>query len=129
MAEESGEAGVSTTAGGEAVGRGVGSLLSDEQFLRISRALADPTRFAILRAIASCGEEETSCRALFERFEVSAATISHHTRELGEAGLIEARRAGKCGFWRPRHETLRAYQATLAARLTPGAGDWADLGG
>jgi len=91
--------------------------LTDQQFQRIARAMADPTRFAILRAIA--GGEETSCRALVDRFDVSAATISHHTRELDRAGLIEVRRAGKCGFWRPRRETLRAYQDALASRLAP----------
>jgi ArsR family transcriptional regulator, arsenate/arsenite/antimonite-responsive transcriptional repressor len=59
----------------------------------ISRVLADPRRFEILRKIAAHGC--TACSDLRAKFPITAATLSHHLKELESCGLIETARRGK----------------------------------
>ena len=63
-----------------------------QQLVTVSKALSDPTRVSILRRIASghgrCGDVR-ECRG------VSAATRSHHMKELERAGLITSQREGR----------------------------------
>ena len=87
-----------------------------QQFTKVSKALADPQRFAILERIAGQGGE-LACKKLVEEFNVSQATISHHLKELNNAGLIECRREGQCAFLTARRSTLAAYQRELARRV------------
>ncbi len=67
--------------------------LTPEDFLAISRALADPRRFEILQQIAGCGS--TLCGDLHAQGCLSPATISHHLKELQEAGLVSVERIGR----------------------------------
>jgi ArsR family transcriptional regulator len=92
-------------------------LLTRGQFDRIAKALADPRRFALLRAIA--GHEEYPCSRLCRDFPVTKATISHHIKELVRAGLVEADREGQYMNYRIRREVLAAYSAELLTRLSP----------
>jgi len=70
-------------------------------------ALADPTRRAILRRLAS-GEAVVKDIAL--PFEMSSPAVSKHLRVLERAGLIEQ---GRQAQWRPRR--LRARPLGEAA--------------
>jgi len=67
--------------------------MEKRQFARIAKALADPRRFDILKRIAS--QDELSCACLREKLPITAATLSHHLKELESAGLIELRRDSK----------------------------------
>lgn len=60
------------------------------QFHKIAKALADPRRFEVFEKIAQAGDE-MCCGSISECFPVSQATISHHLKELTDAGLIEPR--------------------------------------
>jgi DNA-binding transcriptional ArsR family regulator len=55
----------------------------------VFKALADPTRRAILRLL---GDREMTAGQLAEHFETSKPTMSHHFSVLKEADLIRARR-------------------------------------
>ena len=85
---------------------------------RVSRALADPQRFAILEAICSAGGE-VGCRELVGRFPISQATISHHLKELVNAGLIDGRRDGQCLLLASKPGAVEAYLGELNRRLVP----------
>jgi len=67
-------------------------LLDQQQVMRITKALADPTRFRILQAIAAAGE--SCCSELATRFPVTQATCSQHLKVLTDAGLLTMRREG-----------------------------------
>ena len=85
------------------------------QFQRIAKALADPRRFEILEVIAA--GEEMCCGAVVERFSVSQATVSHHLKELVDAGLVETRAEGQFKYLRARPEVLAEYTEQLWRRI------------
>jgi ArsR family transcriptional regulator len=75
------------------------------------KALADPTRVAIVNRLA--GAEEVCVCDLTEAFELSQPTISHHLRILREAGLVEASRRGTWAYYRLVPETVDALRRAL----------------
>ena len=90
-----------------------GTRLSDQQISLIAKALADPRRFQLLRQIGS-GEGATRCEAIRNCHPVSAATLSHHMKELENAGLVHVVREGKFASYTLLRDVLQAYIDALA---------------
>src|SRR3954463_13552103 len=75
------------------------------------KALADPTRVAIVNAL-SASDEVCVCN-LTATFELSQPTISHHLKVLRQAGLVEASRRGTWAYYRLVPEAIDALRGAL----------------
>ena len=89
--------------------------MDPNQFQRIAKALADPRRFEIFEEMAA-SEDELACGRIVERFPVTQATVSHHLKELTDAGLIEIRPQGQFRYCRARLDVLEEYIQELQRR-------------
>ena len=87
--------------------------LSEEQIHLIAKALADPRRLELLRQIGSC-TKPAQCAEIKDCHPVSAATLSHHMKELETAGLVQVMREGKFVSYLLRRDVLHAYTEQLA---------------
>jgi ArsR family transcriptional regulator, arsenate/arsenite/antimonite-responsive transcriptional repressor len=91
----------------------MGVSLDDSQFFAISKALADPKRFEILQRLGAANDAPT-CTRVREWVGLSAATVSHHLKELDGAGLIDVEREGKFARIRLRRDVWKAYLQRLS---------------
>src|SRR5215469_3706651 len=91
------------------------TLVDQQQFNRIGRALADPRRMEILERIARDGE--VACSALASESDVSQPTISHHLKELCTAGLIQPRKEAKFIFYSADRRVWAEYLKEMRRRV------------
>jgi ArsR family transcriptional regulator len=80
----------------------------------ILKALADPRRFELLERIAKAACP-LGCAQARAALPISAATLSHHIKELETAGLISIRREGKFHYMSLRPGVLDALATALAS--------------
>ncbi len=85
--------------------------LSTREVQSISRVLSDPRRFEILKQIAA--HDGAACSDLREACPVTAATLSHHLKELETAGLVETSKRGKFVDIRFLRDVWQSYLAEL----------------
>ncbi|MEP6977300.1 MAG: metalloregulator ArsR/SmtB family transcription factor [Thermoleophilia bacterium] len=77
------------------------------------KALADPTRVAIVNRLAAT--DECCVCDLTGAFDLSQPTISHHLKLLREAGLVEASRRGTWAYYRLIPEAVAELRTALGA--------------
>ena len=75
------------------------------------KALADPTRVAIVNRLAAA--DEVCVCDLTAAFDLSQPTISHHLRILREAGLVGATRRGTWAYYRLVPEAIADLRGAL----------------
>jgi ArsR family transcriptional regulator, arsenate/arsenite/antimonite-responsive transcriptional repressor len=92
-------------------GEGVASL-SSTQRMSILKALGDPRRMEILERLSKC-EGCVACSDFRECLPISAATLSHHIKELETAGLIHIERDGKFARLSLCRDVWQAFLADL----------------
>jgi ArsR family transcriptional regulator, arsenate/arsenite/antimonite-responsive transcriptional repressor len=78
---------------------------------KITKAIADATRFDVFRRIAA--RREMACADLKEQLPITAPTLSHHIKELANAGLIECRQEGKFMYLAANRRAWRSYLQSL----------------
>src|ERR687888_1927411 len=77
------------------------------------KALADPTRVAIVNRLAAA--PEVCVCDLTASFDLSQPTISHHLKILREAGLVDSTRRGTWAYYRLVPEAIESLRAALGA--------------
>jgi ArsR family transcriptional regulator, arsenate/arsenite/antimonite-responsive transcriptional repressor len=86
--------------------------LSLSQRLAILKALGDPRRLEIMERLSKCNQG-AACSDMRECLPISAATLSHHLKELETAGLIHITREGKFAKLTLRRDVWQAFVADL----------------
>jgi DNA-binding transcriptional ArsR family regulator len=71
---------------------------------RIFQALADPSRRAIF---VSLTRGEVAVKDLTARFDISQPAVSQHLAALKAAGLVHARREGRCIYYQVRPRGMK----------------------
>jgi ArsR family transcriptional regulator, arsenate/arsenite/antimonite-responsive transcriptional repressor len=84
----------------------------------ILKALSDPNRFELLELVAR-SERPLGCTQARATLPISAATLSHHIKELESAGLIRVHREGKFAFLVLCPGVLQSLAQILAALEQP----------
>ena len=75
------------------------------------KALADPTRVAIVNRLGSA--EEVCVCELNAAFDLAQPTISHHLKLLRDAGLVASTRRGTWAYYRLVPEAVEQLRQTL----------------
>jgi ArsR family transcriptional regulator len=86
-----------------------------EQLAHRFKALGDPTRVRLLSLIAAYDEREACICDLTEPVGLSQPTVSHHMKQLADAGLVTREQRGKWAYYRIVDDAL----ASLAVAITP----------
>ncbi|CAM3188964.1 metalloregulator ArsR/SmtB family transcription factor [Nocardioides dubius] len=84
-----------------------------ERLARMFKALGDPTRVRLLSLIAAQPEREACICDLVEPVGLSQPTVSHHMKQLVDAGIVVREQRGKWAFYRVVDDTLVALSAAL----------------
>lgn len=98
------------------------SLSPQDQLARVFKALSHPNRLAIYLeivnqsqpALKSCGLSQ-----LMSKLGIGAPTLSHHTRELVDAGLIHIQRDGRMIRCTANEETRQQLASFFSHSLSP----------
>lgn len=96
--------------------------MREADFVKVAKALADPTRYRMLQELRRA--EELTCSCMCNRFSLSQPTISHHIKTLEESGLITIRRQGQFHILKVNEALLKAFVSDLGTvRASPGLAD------
>ncbi|MDR2114685.1 MAG: metalloregulator ArsR/SmtB family transcription factor [Bifidobacteriaceae bacterium] len=85
----------------------------------VFKALGDPTRLKLAAAIAGSSNGELCICDLVEVAGLAQSTVSHHMKQLVDAGLATREQRGKWAYYRINPKTLTqagTVLATIAAR-------------
>ena len=83
---------------------------------RAFKALSDPSRVRLLSLIAAQGSGEACVCDLTGSVGLSQPTVSHHMKQLVEAGLVTREQRGKWAYYRVDNHMLAALGEALRPR-------------
>jgi ArsR family transcriptional regulator len=84
-----------------------------EQLARAFKALGDPTRVRLLSLIAAHDGAEACVCDLIDPVGLSQPTVSHHLKQLVDAGLVSREQRGKWAYYRLVQPALDALATTI----------------
>jgi ArsR family transcriptional regulator len=84
-----------------------------ERIARIFKALGDPTRVRLLSLIAAHADGEACVCDLTDPVGLSQPTVSHHLKQLVDAGLITRDQRGRWSYYRVVQSALDSLADSL----------------
>ena len=94
---------------------GVLDLDAAERLARIFKALGDPTRVRLVSLIAAHADAEACVCDLTDPVGLSQPTVSHHLKQLVDAGLLTREQRGRWSFYRVVDGALDSLAGALRA--------------
>ncbi|QIM18956.1 helix-turn-helix transcriptional regulator [Leucobacter coleopterorum] len=91
-------------------------VIGDDEAQRLSKvfkALGDPTRVRLLSLISVSANTEMCVCDLTAPVGLSQPTVSHHMKQLVEAGLVTREQRGRWAYYSPATSVLTAATETL----------------
>ena len=79
---------------------------------RASKALSDPYRIMMLEAIKK-QQDWMKCSSIVSMFDLAQSTVSHHMKQLVDAGLVIVEKDGRHAKYRINQEGLSEYVGFL----------------
>lgn len=92
-----------------------------QKLARAFKALGDPTRVRLLSLIAAAEAGEACICDLTAPVGLSQPTVSHHMRQLVDAGLVTRDQRGKWAYYTVVRESLESLGRALDSRDLAGA--------
>jgi ArsR family transcriptional regulator len=84
-----------------------------QQLAKVFKALSDPTRVRLLSLIAAHDGQEACICDLIGPVGLSQPTVSHHMKQLVDAGLVSREQRGRWAFYRLIGEALALISNAL----------------
>ena len=94
------------------------------EIAKIFKALSDPNRLKIFLLLQDCcpsgcqpaeANERNTVSRVAEQFDLSLSTVSHHLKELRNAGLIVCEKRGQTVYCGPNDDVLEELKTFLEA--------------
>jgi ArsR family transcriptional regulator, arsenate/arsenite/antimonite-responsive transcriptional repressor len=87
-----------------------------ERLAHVFKALSDPTRVRLLSLIAAADGGEACICDLTGPVALSQPTVSHHMKQLADAGLVTREQRGRWAYYRVVNDALRAVAQAVEPR-------------
>lgn len=85
--------------------------MTDERVALVARALAHPSRIAIVRILAT--QSDCMGRDVFSQLPLAQSTVSQHLRVLRDAGVVESHAVGTSTVFCLATKALDGFAATI----------------
>lgn len=86
--------------------------MNDEMAVKVYKALGEPTRLRLVKALAS--EPEMACAVMANKLDIQAnSTLTHHLKLLIDCGLLTVRKEGTYRYYKIHREVLEKYAPAL----------------
>lgn len=96
--------------------------MEEQAVVRALAALAHAMRLQVFRLLVVAGRTGLTPGAIAEQFEVPAASLSFHLKELMNAGLVTQERDGRFLIYRAAFDRMNGLLGYLTANCCEGEG-------
>lgn len=86
---------------------------SDSELASLFDAFAHPSRIGVLRTLLPCAQSGINFGDLAKALGLSPSTLTHHLREMEEAGVVNRQVSGRSTVLRLNTETLTSAVTEL----------------
>lgn len=90
------------------------SIEGAQEFARILKAIADPTRLRLVSLVAAHEGNEACVCDLIDPVGLGQPTVSHHLKILVDAGVLDREKRGIWSYYSLRAETLERVVSFLS---------------